>query len=343
MKKVSIIVPIYNVEKYLKRCIDSILNQTYSNLEIILVNDGSLDNCGNICDDYTKKDDRIIVIHHSNKGLPAARNSGLKIATGYYIGFIDSDDKIDNNMVEDFINIANKNNDPDIITSDIFQYSLDNKNYNHIKNKSYIYGKTIYKKDIKNNYIKPYFGGELGNIPSVCTKMYKASFLSLNNLMFDETLVRAADYWFNLEAFQKATTLYSIEKSYYHYFVIQNSNIRKYRKNDFIFFLTSRERLTKENLHLKIDTNWTNLNTQFINNINEFIFLIIKHEKINVGFKKIDSIFKNNEYIDALNNSSLNKTHTKLIRFLLKNKFYKLSFLLYLIWFKTNKFFEVSI
>ncbi len=98
--KVSIIIPIYNTEKYLKTCLDSILGQTYENLEIILVDDGSADNSGKIIDDYAKKDRRIKAIHQKNQGQSAARNNGLKEATGDYIGFIDSDDKIDPTFVE---------------------------------------------------------------------------------------------------------------------------------------------------------------------------------------------------------------------------------------------------
>ena len=100
MNKVSIIVPIYNTEKYLKACLDSILGQTYKNLEIILVDDGSADSSGQIIDNYAKKDHRIKVIHQKNQGQSAARNNGLKEATGDYIGFIDSDDKIDPTFVE---------------------------------------------------------------------------------------------------------------------------------------------------------------------------------------------------------------------------------------------------
>lgn len=96
--KISVIVPIYNVEKYLVHCIESIINQTYKNLEIILVDDGSLDNCPTICDEFAKKDSRIIVIHKKNGGLSDARNAGLDIATGEYIGFVDSDDYISTDM-----------------------------------------------------------------------------------------------------------------------------------------------------------------------------------------------------------------------------------------------------
>ena len=97
---ISIIVPIYNVEQYLEKCIESILNQTYQNLEIILVEDGSPDRCGKICDEYAQKDKRIKVIHKENGGLSDARNVGIKSATGTLIGFVDSDDYIAENMYE---------------------------------------------------------------------------------------------------------------------------------------------------------------------------------------------------------------------------------------------------
>lgn len=97
---ISVIVPVYKVEPYLRRCIDSIRNQTYTNLEIILVDDGSPDNCGHICDEYAQKDKRILVIHQENGGLSAARNSGLDRCTGAYIGFVDSDDCIHPEMYE---------------------------------------------------------------------------------------------------------------------------------------------------------------------------------------------------------------------------------------------------
>ena len=102
-KKISVIVPVYNVEKYLTRCVDSIINQTYKNLEIILVDDGSPDNCGAMCDEYAKRDERIKVIHKENGGPSSARNDGLDIATGDYIGFVDSDDFIDPVMYDQMI------------------------------------------------------------------------------------------------------------------------------------------------------------------------------------------------------------------------------------------------
>lgn len=98
--KISIILPVYNVDKYLRKCIDSILNQTYKNFELIIIDDGSTDNCPSICDEYKLLDNRIQVIHQENKGLSAARNVGIDLSIGKYITFIDSDDYIDNKYLE---------------------------------------------------------------------------------------------------------------------------------------------------------------------------------------------------------------------------------------------------
>ena len=99
-KLVSVIVPIYNVENYLNKCIESIVNQTYPNLEIVLVDDGATDNCPEICDNWAKKDDRIKVVHKNNGGLASARNAGMNIMSGELFMFIDSDDYIDQDMIQ---------------------------------------------------------------------------------------------------------------------------------------------------------------------------------------------------------------------------------------------------
>jgi glycosyltransferase involved in cell wall biosynthesis len=105
---ISVIVPVYNVEKYIERCLDSIINQTYNNLEIILVDDGTQDHSGDICDEYAKRDNRITVIHKANGGLSDARNCGIEHSTGEYLTFIDSDDYIDCDYVEFLFNLVKK-------------------------------------------------------------------------------------------------------------------------------------------------------------------------------------------------------------------------------------------
>ena len=110
--KISVIVPVYNVKRYLRRCVDSIINQTYRNLQIILVDDGSKDSSGDICDEYASKDKRIIVIHKANGGLGSARNAGIEKAIGKYLTFVDGDDSIERNHIESlYLCLKEKNAD----------------------------------------------------------------------------------------------------------------------------------------------------------------------------------------------------------------------------------------
>ena len=136
---ISIIVPIYNVEKYLCKCIDSLINQSEKRIEIILVDDGSSDNCGAICDSYEKKDNRIKVIHKENGGLSSARNAGLDIAKGEYIGFVDSDDWIEIDMYKILFDFAIKY-DADIVYSNFKKVYSENEVHNIVdSNKVYVF------------------------------------------------------------------------------------------------------------------------------------------------------------------------------------------------------------
>ena len=138
---ISIIVPVYNVELYLNECINSIRNQTYKNLEIILIDDGSTDNSGKICDEYAKIDSRIVVIHKENKGVTSARKVGVEIANGKYIGFVDSDDYIDKEMYKNMLKKILET-DADFIDCGCIRFSDSNNIY---------YPKNFYRSDIELN------------------------------------------------------------------------------------------------------------------------------------------------------------------------------------------------
>lgn len=164
MKKeiISVIVPVYKVEKYIRKSIDSIINQTYKYLEIILVDDGSPDNCPQICDEYAKRDNRIKVVHQNNMGVAAARNRGIEIATGKYIGFVDSDDYIENTMFEDLLEALVTNN----AQMSICNINVITDKENYIKN-NYPDSKTYSKKEILRELILD------KNIQSYpCNKLY---------------------------------------------------------------------------------------------------------------------------------------------------------------------------
>lgn len=183
--KISIIVPVYNVEKYLKYCLDSILEQSYKNLEIILVDDGSTDGCGKICDEYALRDNRIKVLHKINGGLADARNKGLKFATGNYIGFIDSDDYIYPTFYEELYEIMQKYNS-DIAECEFMRINVENieecKKIIETENEN-----KVVLENINNNIeslsllygprLKPYLKKVV-----VWNKLYKKSIL--NNIIF---------------------------------------------------------------------------------------------------------------------------------------------------------------
>ena len=118
---ISVIVPVYNVEEWLDECVSSIVKQTYTNLEIILVDDGSQDSCPKMCDEWAKRDDRISVIHKENGGLSSARNAGLDICNGEYIGFVDSDDTIECEMYKKMLHDIEQNNVKIVIPVHPFQ------------------------------------------------------------------------------------------------------------------------------------------------------------------------------------------------------------------------------
>ncbi|QJX64180.1 glycosyltransferase [Niallia circulans] len=168
--KISVIVPIYNVENYLDKCIESILNQTYSNLEVILVNDGSPDNCGGICDNYASTDDRIKVVHKKNGGLSDARNAGMSYATGEYISFIDSDDYIHLTFYETLINLMVKHN-ADIVQCG-YEMVYEDKG-STIRKREETPKESIYSG--KNNILNNLYNNNYGKTVVVWNKLFKSN------------------------------------------------------------------------------------------------------------------------------------------------------------------------
>ena len=202
--KVSIIVPIYNVEKYLNQCVDSLLKQTLHNIEIILVDDGTLDNSGYIADEYAKRESRVKVIHQKNSGLGPARNTGMNAATGEYIGFVDSDDWVKPQMFESLYNTAICN-DSDIVVSghcDICNGVITRKKIHPLAGKTVYTNKEILK--IRKKFFVHAPGEkETEAFPmSVWIAIYRRSMVEENKLQFQEIL--SEDTIFNLCAYKCA-------------------------------------------------------------------------------------------------------------------------------------------
>lgn len=209
---ISIIVPVFNVEKYISICVDSILKQDYVNFEIILINDGSTDNSGKICDDYATISEKVKVFHQKNRGLSSARNTGIDNASGEYIWFVDSDDWIATNALE----IIAKELKDDIEMLGFYESKYIEKEEKFTKQKIII---TI---GTTNGLSYIEFNGKF--VPSVCFYVYNINFIKENRLLFKEQLVHEDDY-FSLQCFSLVKRIKKINKVLYFYRIRDNSII----------------------------------------------------------------------------------------------------------------------
>ncbi len=215
--KVSVVLPIYNVAPYLEKCLNSIINQTFIDIEIICVNDGSTDNSLAILESYAKKDKRIKIISITNSGVSIARNTGLDAANGKYLYMVDPDDWIEPNTIEILYKKIKKNN-AEIVECDFIEHrnfkfdKISKKNlkiHQNIFKKFKIYsGRNYCAKDIKN---------EIFNIRATCcTKLFNMNFINKYKIRFIEHVL-TEDYYFSLEAFLVARKICYINKNLYHY------------------------------------------------------------------------------------------------------------------------------
>ncbi len=236
MAKISIIVPVFKVEKYLNRCIESLINQTFKDVEIILVDDGSPDNCGIICDAYAGKDNRIRVIHKANGGLGFARNSGIETALGKYIAFVDSDDFVSLEMYNILYNEAEKNH-ADVCLCGFNRVINDNiiLAYSNPMNKG-IYTEDAVLKDILANmlgappdYPKDDFIGM-----SSWMGIYSKKIITENNIRFySEREYISEDALFNIDYFSKSKRAAIIPDPLYYYCENVTSLTKSYKGNRF--------------------------------------------------------------------------------------------------------------
>lgn len=209
---ISIIVPVYNVEKYIKTCIESIINQTYKDLEIILVDDGSTDSSGEICDQYAKRDTRIDVIHKENEGLVNARKTGLAAASGEYIGFVDSDDWVEPDMYETLLEDCMENDADVAVGLMIFEHTnnsfLDTLNIRKglYDNSKELCENLYYTKDRKNR----------GITPSVADKLFKRDLLIKYLNQVDERITNGEDACCTYPYLINANRVYIDDKNFYH-------------------------------------------------------------------------------------------------------------------------------
>lgn len=332
---VSVVLPIYNVDKYLDRCIKSVVNQTYRNLEIILVDDGSQDNCPILCDEWAKKDNRIKVIHKKNAGLGMARNTGIKNATGEYICFFDSDDYVEINTIELCINEIFRSNSQVILFG---INSIDNKGKitaHRVPNPP----KTTYEGlEVQTTFLPMLVSSDYNMMMSSCCCLYSMQLFNNANFHFvSEREIIAEDIYSLLVLYKYVNRVSIIPHALYNYCLNQSSLTHTYREDRYSkikYFYSEcvkvcdyfgygediKKRLTGEYYGfvlaaMKMIAKSKNKIKKKIALINEILYDDCFTSAINT-FKKIDGSFKKKVMIKIL---ELKSAHLLLLLFLYKS------------------------
>lgn len=303
---VSIVVPVYNVEKYLRECIDSLLCQSYNNIEIILVDDGSKDASGDICDEYAQLDDRIIVVHKKNEGLGYARNTGIEVAKGEFVVFVDSDDYVDSDMIEQLLLPIVKEGADTCIGG--FRRVDDQRNI--LYTETYIW-QHFEEEDVYNSF----FMRILGSSPSehdsfrmsVWNAIYSLDIINNNNIRFpSERKLISEDLIFDSDYYKYAKKVSVIETASYNYRVAQGSLTNSYRENKIVMICDLYEEMEKRVLETFKDSDSAVMRLQKLFFVN--LRGCIAQEKQSVSKKR----FKN--MVMAMRNICCNSTVRKVIK-----------------------------
>jgi len=273
---ISIIVPVYNVEKHLSRCLDSLLVQTLREIEIILVDDGSRDRSGIICDNYAERDTRIVVIHRRNAGPAAARNAGIAAARGHYLGFVDSDDYVQPAMYERLLAAATK-----------WDAQLVLCNYQVIQGgqickiaHQFASGQLL-DAGYVSSHVMPAFAVGDGSLSALWNKIYRKDFFHGTGLRLDESLSYAEDWWLNIQLFARITRFCCIDEALYCYDTGNGGlSYRHYRRDFGALLIEQHEKLLSILRHYPIsDDSYRGLYQYFSARMLAQIARILEHEK----------------------------------------------------------------
>lgn len=218
--KFSVIVPVYRVEKYIRQCIESVLNQTYKDFELILVDDGSPDNCPRICDEYALKDERVVVVHKVNGGVSSARNAGLAVSKGEYFLFVDGDDLLSEDYCKKFAEVAEQFS-PEIIICGFETFDEKEKTANSVKEKEGFYTREKIEREIFYKLIESYEGEYFA--PSVWAKAFKREKFSEYFSCIDEKIKIGEDQAIVKPCVFSANTIYVLNENIYFYRKTENS------------------------------------------------------------------------------------------------------------------------
>lgn len=269
--KVSIVIPVYKAEEYLKECVDSVLSQTLDGVEIILVDDGSPDQCSEICDTYAAQYDSIVVLHIQNGGPSRARNMGLALARGKYIGFADADDYVQPEMYERLYREAEENQ-ADIV---MCGYSTDDGKEKQSLKMEYAQeycGHATIVDGLSALYCTRYHNG----LYSVWNKLFDKNLLYSHHITFDEDLIRAEDAWFVFDCLKVAEKVRFVNESLYNYRPVLTSTMHTVQADRYERSKAFRNKVIRESEALNIQIDWNELYYEFLYEAFVYCRLMVK-------------------------------------------------------------------
>ncbi len=336
--KYSIIIPVYNVEKYLKRCLDSLVGQSYENIEIIAVDDGSKDNSLNILQEYEKKYKNIIVVSQKNQGSFMARTNGIKIATGDYCLFVDSDDWINNDTIEKINRYITEYKNVDIIKFR-FVYEPSKKIQTEYSKNNHILSEEEKKEIYRDLLLTTKYN-------NLCNEVFKRKLYSVDNLILDRRISYGEDLLVNLNIFYRAKKIVLINDPLYHYLLNDDSITHKVTPDNIARNITDNIAVNKERLNyikkynVSIQEKEITMRTvDFLyDQIKDYICLNKKYDFIELQ-NKINEI----EFYDFISKNKVDdiKTNKKIKTHIMNKEIYKIK--RYVVFFKTRNMLKKTI
>lgn len=320
--KISIIVPVYNAEKYLEKCVDSLLNQTYCNLEILLIDDGSKDTSGQLCDEYAKRDTRIQTVHKENGGLVSAWKKGVEVSSGQYLCFVDSDDWVDESMIEEMAEHLT-GEEREVVASDYVIERDDGSRqfvWQELPPGEYL------KEDMKEKVIPNLLGRENRYVTiSRCMKLISKRLIEENQKYSDPAVIMGEDITITLPILIDCNRLYIMDhKAYYHYLYVRESIVHRYDSG----FYEKIQLLIKTTQKIVKDKFSGNEQIQKLNQVDQesvfWMMLVLKNEARGnkEGYRKnILSICRSKEMRDLVRNTpvSISQSANKLLYLVMRH------------------------
>lgn len=315
---ISIIVPVYQGEQYIKKCINCIQRQMYSNLEIIVVNDGSTDDTSNILDSIAEKDDRIVIVNQNNQGVSAARNMGLRMATGKYVMFVDSDDEIDEQMCKKMIEAAVKSESDVVIGGFIQVGKHTNLSIIHDIDGVFIVDEfmKLFEK-MNNTYI----------YQSVCGKLYKKEILS--ECKFDSKMRLGEDLMFNYQVYKYAKKWCVISYAGYRYVLNEHSATHKFNDMDFEHQKLIRKEAINYYLQMRGKQEIPSLiNDTYVGNCLTIMVSLVTNEEFIICMNYLKEYLNDDFFLEKLKDFKTQDSRLNIMKYMSEKKWYHLIYVL---------------